>query len=306
VEDFDAVVNANRGTLDKMLQRDLNELDIWVEPLKEASVTWREFVELLEQPLREEIYSGRLEEEDLTSEQIEKYEACQRHMAYWLHDVIAHSRQAVMVSHDLLDEALDSARKRRKAEYRDALRKHLSEYLAYVNANLLLSVTFETGFHDWYDLQPFYREKFLRVAQDSAPGGKEVENVKKLFEVSFPEFSFWHPDNVIRALRDKRVEDLRSLVDQACKGEVEFDREFANRVLREVFTIEKSVGRFRNVISYATAPLGLIPLVGTPVQKAVEEAVVRPLESKKRKRFRWFYLISELAKRDRPGSGAFD
>ena len=52
--------------------------------------------------------------------------------------------------------------------------------------------------------------------------------------LSFPEFTFWTPVNIVRALKDKRIDDLRRLVEAAAKGDVEFDREFATRVLGEL------------------------------------------------------------------------
>jgi len=303
IEDFDAVIQANRDMLDQILQRDLKELELWIEPLKTAVTTWRQFTELLDRSLRHEIFAARLEKNNLTSEYTEQLWQYQMHMAQSFHHVVSCVPYRVRESLRLVDEALHSSRKRRKAKYHKALKEHLTECLSYVNANLLLSQTLEAGFHDWYDFQPFYREKFLRVAKDAPPGEKEIENVKKLFEISFPEFTFWHPDNVIRALKDDRIRDLRVLVDQACKGEVEFDREFANRTLQEVLKMETGIGTFRNMVSYATAPLGFIPVVGTPVQKAVEESATRLVERKKRKKFRWFYMISELATKARAELG---
>lgn len=118
-----------------------------------------------------------------------------------------------------------------------------------------------------------------------------------MFDVSFPEFTFWRPDNIVRALKDKRIVDLRRLVAAAARGEVEFDREFAVRSLIDVLRIERSIGKLRNFVSYLTAPLGFIPAVGTPVQKAVEEAFVQPIAHHRKKDYRWFYLISEMAER---------
>jgi hypothetical protein len=178
-----------------------------------------------------------------------------------------------------------------------------------VNANLLLSNELGSGFYDWCDFRPFYHDKFLRVARSAAPGENETECIRELFEVSFPEFTFWTPSNIVRALKDKRIVELRNLVDSAVRGDVTFDREFATRVLGEVLGVERSIGKLRNFVSYVTLPLGFIPWVGTPVQKAVEEAVVQPIARKRRSEYRWFYLISALAERtqretdERPGSG---
>lgn len=292
IEDFEEVIQDNKVMLQDILKRDLKELDLWVEPLNESINSWSEFVNRFDDNLRNEVF----DQGDY-----------QRNLHSHSHDIRAYHRHSIraalhhtinQVQHmGMLSEALKSSTKRRKSEYRNILKEQLSEYLSYVNANLLLSQRYKAGFHDWQDFSPFYREKFLRIAKDSSPAEKEINNVKKLFEISFPEFSYWQPKNVIKALKDKRIKDLRELIDLASKGDIEFDKEFANRVLSEVVQIESSITKFRTIVSYATTPLGFIPIAGTPLQKITEEAIVQPVQKKKRQKFRWFYMISELAKK---------
>lgn len=293
LEDFDAIVESNRPLLERMLERDLKELDSWVVPLKESVSVWRGFFDELRGTLREDIVRGRTSDSTGPGHfgDAALFHEFAHHTAHWMHNMMHRVHHSTM----LVELALRSSEMRRKSEYRQALRDHLAEYLSYVNANLLLCEKFQTGFHDWYDFQPFYRDKFLRVAQEAAPGQKEIASVKKLFEISFPEFTFWRPDNIVRALKDKRIRDLRQLVDDSADGKVDFDREFATRVLQEVFVIERNVARFRNIVSYITQPLGFIPFAGAVVQKAAEEAVGAAVENRRKRKFRWFYLISELA-----------
>jgi hypothetical protein len=214
-------------------------------------------------------------------------------MSGWLHGLKNYSLEV----HYLVEAALESSRKRRESEHREALRDVLREYLSYVNANLLLANELDGSLYDWSDFRPFYRDKFLRIGRDTAPGQEDVDNIRKLFQISFPEFAFWTPANVIRALKDRRIVELRRLVEAAAEGRVEFDREFGVRVLTEVLGVERSIGKLRNFVSYATLPLGLIPWVGDVVQKVVEEAVVQPIARKRKSNYRWFYLISEMAER---------
>lgn len=293
LEDFDSVVAQNRGLLERMLERDLKELDSWVTPLKESVQEWRRFVDAFRGPLRHDFLEGRLKDQGATPDEQEFYEEISYRMAAWLHGLGSYSLEA----HYLVEEALESSRKRRKSEHRKALRDVLREYLSYVNANLLLANELDGSLYDWSDFRPFYRDKFLRIARDTVPGQEQVENIRKLFQISFPEFAFWTPANVIRALKDRRIVELRRLVEEAAEGRIEFDREFGARVLAEVLRVERSIGKFRNFVSYATVPLGLIPWVGDVVQKAVEEAVVQPIARKRKSDYRWFYLISEMAER---------
>jgi hypothetical protein len=291
LEDFDSVIAQNRDLLEAMLERDLRELDSWVKPFKDSAAEWRRFMERFRRLQRRYFVAGRPTHQEATSDERAFYDDVSIQMKDCFHGIGNYSPY----THHLVEEALGSSRKRRESKHRDALREVLTEYLSYVNANLLLANTFGTGLHDWCDFRPFYRDKFLRVARAASPGQAEIDNVTKLFAVSFPEFAFWRPESIVRALKDKRIADLRRLVETAVAGEVEFDREFAARVLGEVLKIERSVGKLRNFVSYITAPLGFIPVVGTPVQKVVEEAVVQPVAHHRRKEHRWFYLISELS-----------
>ena len=305
IEDFDEVIKQNESLLEKMLEQDLKSLDLWIKPLKESVSYWEDFVSKFNGVLRFEYFYSYHQwppsQNDLNLHLLNNNDVyLQTHFGGdigndGLNLDLAHFGHIGEIK---LNDILNSpSAKRKTSAYRQQLKKYLIGYLSYVNANILLSQKFDTGFHDWYDFKPFYQEKFLRVAKESSPGEKEIENIKKLFEISFPEFSFWQPDNVLKALKDKRIQELRQLIDSACKGEVEFDREFANRILREVLKVETDMKKFRNIVSYLTLPLGFIPTIGTPIQKATEELITKPKELKKRKEFQWFYMISDLAQK---------
>lgn len=285
IENFEKIISDNKETLQSILKTDLKELDLWVKPLKEAICTWSSFFHRFDSKLRNELPENDLE-----------YQRCFNANYHTSHVVKLHTSMADIHDLTFLTDAIQSSSKRRKSEYRNVLKDKLSEYLSYVNSNLLLSYKLNAGFHDWQDFQPFYKEKFFRLAQDSFPLEKEKENVKKLFDISFPEFSNWNPKNVIKALKDSRIKELRNLIDDACSGKVEFDEKFANRVLSEVFKIESKLVKLRSIVSYITSPIGFIPTIGTPIQKAAEEAIILPIQKNKRQEYKWFYMISDLAK----------
>ncbi len=293
LENFDFIIQKNRSTLEVMLETDLKELDLWVPAMKQSLAIWRDFMKSMRGRFGQKMFSA------LSQKAGKKGEEARLTGIHWLHDTLMPAVHGAANFDLLLHVALESSTKRRRREYRDALRRGLSKYLSYVNANLLLSASLQAGFYDWSDFLPFYREKFLRVAQEGPPKAKHMESIKRLFEVSFPEFTFWQPENVIRALKDDRIQALREQVNRAASNEVKFDEQFARRVLGEVLRVEQSVGKFRKLVSYITAPLGFIPVFGTPLQKATEETIVRPVARKKRKSFQWFYLMSELAEKSR-------
>ncbi len=260
IEDFSSVISDNYDLLDTMLKKDLKILDEWVDALKESLNNWQAFLESVKGPLFDQMKQNR----DHAATQATVH--IQQMHSHQLSTIIHYAGNKVSGSYMLLEEALQSARKRRKSEYRNELRNILAGYLSQVNANLVLCESLQAGFHDWYDFGPFYREKFIRVGKENAPGQDGIENVKCLFDVSFPEYTFWTPKGLLKALKDKRIKDLRELVDKATQGEIEFDREFATRTLQEVLGVESGLGKFRNYASYVTSPLGFIPGIFSSIQ----------------------------------------
>lgn len=90
------------------------------------------------------------------------------------------------------------------------------------------------------------------------------------------------------------LESLRTLVSRAAAGEEEFDEEFATRTLREVLKIEQIVVAKRNLVGWLSQPIGLVPWVGSFLQKAVEVGSGRMVEVKLKKQMDWFFLVSEV------------
>ena len=78
-------------------------------------------------------------------------------------------------------------------------------------------------------------------------------------------------------------------------GKVRFDEHFAKSVLAEVLRSERKVTRFRNILGYATLPIGFIPGIGTPAQKVIEEAIGLPVMKNMKQKHRWLYMLSEIA-----------
>lgn len=287
LEDFGVIVNDNTEFLESMLKRDLRRLNDWVLPLKKSLNHWQEFAEIS----RNFSVTFRNLDDSLLSE-AEMDEV--RSSTVYLHHL--NSRAALaMARRDLLENALESSSKRRKPEFRQKLKEQVAEYLAYVNTNLVLANVLGAGFHDWHDLSPFYREKFITVGMRTMPEEAQISKLTELFSISFPEFQTWDVKNVIKALKDSRIRDLRVLVEEAVEGKVNFDKEFARRVLFEVLGVEQRLTRIRNISSYVTIPLSFLPWVGTPLEKGVDEVVGRFAEHRLKKDYRWFYLISELS-----------
>lgn len=301
IVDFKSILHRNTRLLQKMLDHDLLTIDQWVRPLVDSLRLWVDF--------------ARGAASTLLNGDIERFWGSiqgnnRKHTSRRLFDSEDDRKLALIRSggspliRDLglvadiclmAEEALSSASKRRKREYRNALREVLSWYLAYVNANLILSNELGTGFHDWCDFSPFYQHKWLSIGKETSETTRAVGEVQKLFSVVFPEFAISDVASLMKALKDKRIASLRTLIQEAVEGKVVFDTNFAKRTLHEVLGEETKTGRWRRIVSYATIPLGLFSLVGMAAQKAADESIGKLLEKKLKKRHEWFYMLSDIS-----------
>lgn len=282
--DFSSVLHPNSSLLEKMLDHDMSILDQWVEPLRESLATWGRFVDRSEWLVhdRERPYSSSPHPHHLA------------HGAVRAHEIGVAEVDAALLSR-MVEVALGSAEKRKRKEYRGALREVIQAYLVDVNSNLVLASELAIPFHDWLDFTPFYSTKFLSVGKredETQQGRKQVE---RLFTLAFPELAIQDTRTLLKVLNDKRVQDLRILISDAVLGKVQFDEHFAKSVLAEVLRSERRATRFRNILGYLTLPIGFIPWVGTPVQKLVEEAVGVPVARKMKQGHQWFYMLSDVA-----------
>lgn len=296
LKDFSSTLRPHAELLDRMIEHDLKILDQWVEPLRESLTLWRHFSRMsmnLMRAVRDDRFYGPNIHTDLHPP--EHYP----HNQLLLHEVdhMMHYDRAIVAQMTMLaSEALESSTKRERTEYHDALRNVLRSYLTYVDANLILSHQLEVGFHDWLDFTPFYSAKLLSVGRDEDPVREGRTQLEKLFTIPFPELAIRNTRSLMKVLNDKRLEELRGLVAEAIDDRVQFDNEFAKSVLREVFRNSEDAKKLRSIVGYATLPIGFIPWIGTIAQKAIEEGVGIQIEAKYKKKHRWFYMLSDVAR----------
>jgi hypothetical protein len=177
-------------------------------------------------------------------------------------------------------------------------RETLSSYLSYANANLILSNEMGAGLHDWEDFQPFYHQKFLAVGCDDAGLSAVGEASHQLFDIAFPEFTIRSPEHFMTLMTHRRVGELRSLIEEASRGDVEFDEGFARSVFREVIGVERTLGKRKRLLGYLTFPIGFLPFVGNYAQFLAEQGAESFMERRLKNKFRWFYLLSDLADKE--------
>lgn len=274
--DFDDIINKNKNYLRRLKRKDLEEPEIWLDSLYKSFALWHEF------RMKASIFHA-------TNEYGFSYDELYVHSMKAAKDEVL--RRKVM-------EIIENPDLRENPKNQQLMVRFLSSYLNSINANIVLSKSLNAGFHDWGDFSPLYQEKFQRLEKPLVHQ-EGISHVNKLFDVAFPEFIFEDRKALIKALKDKRVFDLRKIVESAVQGDVVFDREFANKTLISVLQTEHKISRLRNIVSYLTLPIGLIPVVGSVLPKVVEEVAGKMIEGKLKEDFRWFYLISDYKREDK-------
>lgn len=269
--DYAALLRDNTNLLTKMTQNDLRSVDQWIEALKSSLETWFAFVKAAEPKI-----------------------GLERAAHYYLH---GHTDSAESVVRLLI--MLDNPGRWRLNDFRrDEVHTGLESYLTYVNANIILSNVLGVGLHDWDDFLPFYHQKFLSVGREDLSTSAAVRASDQLFNLAFPELAIRSPEHLVKLLKHRRVDELRALIDEASQGRVIFDQDFARSVFREVFGVERRLGKQRQLVGYLTLPISFIPLVGNFAQPLLQEAIGTLLENRLKKQYRWFYMLSDLAEKE--------
>ena len=297
--DFGEIVRKNDSLLERMIEHDIKLLDQWVVPLRDSLELWRHFSEKSIQVLadQEPDWFSRgprirsMHDGPAFDRMPDSARAIMHEVAHLVHS----ERSAIASFSFMVEEALRSATKRREKEYREALRQLMRSYLCYVNANLVLSNELGVGFHDWLDFTPFYQTKFLSVGRDGDLVAESRTQVERLFSIPFPELAITSTRGLMRALNDRRIADLRQLIDDAVAGTVQFDQEFAKATLQEVLATEKRSQRWRSVLGYLTMPIGFVPWVGSVADKVVGETLGAIADRKIKAKHRWFYMLTEIS-----------
>jgi hypothetical protein len=214
VVDYIDILERNRQLLNVMVANDLEFLDSWVEVLEQSLLIWRRFTRSALRLLGTDNSSPHVEprmqrgyrdiDETRLHQTLEMYAATVAHG----YSLPASLKMALIRSRDAVDTELGTE-----------LRTALTSYLWYVNSNLILSNNLEAAFHDWGDFRPFYHKKFLAIGRQDLPGEKLADASRQLFEVSFPHLAIRGPAHLLKILRHKRVNELRTLVQEAAEDE---------------------------------------------------------------------------------------
>jgi hypothetical protein len=283
LKNFDSIKSRTQPVLEQAIALDLSEIPRWGRSIESSISQWRSV---------RNRFSDQIT--DMRSIGLTDFEHEGIHVLTQLMSI--GEMRAHFSSYEIIG-TIRRWKKRQPAEVRILARKLLRDYLAYINFNLILSCECQSPFIDWTDMQPLYEENFRPHGQDCLRASESqqiAEKSRRLFNCLFPSLIPKSHTEMMRAINDKRTDDLRNFVKNAIDRGETFDTLECAAILKEILRLERRAGVRRSITGWATLPLGFIPVVGTPIQKGAEELINRLWSNKPIERFAWYYLIDEI------------
>lgn len=286
-EDYSAILHDRKSDLESAIASDLEHgLDL-LPVLRQSTEKWHKALSLMRDDPFREILNEELREN-------------QHEFSMHMHitgNSLSHAQLAYEYRKMMLDSETESADKLSDKEL-----EILAPYITYTNANLILSESLGGGVFDWPDIVPFYNHKArTSLTTEPSEGFRASSALRKIFELTFPELGEMDTHEVLKILKDKRIRRLREMVSSVLENDEDIDPEFVVRVLREVIGDERRAKKLSKIVSYATLPLGLIPMAGTPLQKAAEEAADFAFSKVKEPKHSWYFMVNEVLAKRHPG-----
>jgi len=171
----------------------------------------------------------------------------------------------------------------------DTVRMQLRE----VNAGIALSMDLGAAPMFWAP----YRNYLAKKVENKSSVGyatNDADAAKQFFQVAFPRYAPNTVDHLRRLRSDPRISQLRSEIRRAVNSGDLMDPTYPQRVLEEVFKLERRIGKVRQIGGWIGSGLGLIPVLGIGIaSSAVTELIGGAVEKSIKKGFRWLYLISD-------------
>jgi hypothetical protein len=171
----------------------------------------------------------------------------------------------------------------------DQLRSQLRE----VNAGLALASVLEAAPMFWAPYKGYLEAKSSQAAA-AKRASEQASAAELFFRVAFPRY---RPDTIRelgRLRRDRRLRQLRQVIESASLTGDVMDPEYPQRILEEVLNVERKIGRVRQIAGWISAAIGLAlsPYLGLAAA-AVSETATLGVDKAIRRKWNWFYLISD-------------
>ena len=135
-----------------------------------------------------------------------------------------------------------------------------------------------------------YLQKKLALAGETDQSAAGTE----FFELVFPAYAPTSVKEFSKLRRDRRIGALRSEIRRASEHGDLIDPRYPQRVLDEVLRLEFAGRRARRIAGWVASAVGSIPVPGLGIAATgTAEAITAALDQRRRRSWRWFYLISD-------------
>lgn len=277
LSDYDNIYSNDSILLNEMLKKDLENIELWKDVLKNSQNIWNEILKNTNSEIIHEI-----------SREEQRLENIRPQMRY---EVLDEKQRELELSHTnfLKHLGIDTLAKSNNFYTEKTLRS----YFSYINSNILLSYFHGAAIFDWPDLFPFYQEKFLGVGLNSPTINNDKAQLEKLFSLIFPDIKYHNPSKFIKLIQHKGVEELRTLCNKATNGVVVFNHDYGINILQQALEAEQIISKKQKQLSWYSTPLGLIPGIGAFIQKPIEELAGKYIDAKYKKPMQWYFIVSK-------------
>ena len=165
--------------------------------------------------------------------------------------------------------------------------ENATNHLREVNACLTACDVLGVAPMMWAPYRRYLQEKLASVgATDQSAAGTEF------FKLAFPAYTPTSLKEFSKLREDRRIGALRSEIRRASEHGDLVDPRYPQRVLNEVLRLERKDARVRRIAGWIATTAGIIPGLGFAATVAAE-AVTTALDKRRKKPWRWFYLVSD-------------
>ena len=172
-------------------------------------------------------------------------------------------------------------------ELHETALEELRDQLQEVNAGISIAAQLNCAPMFWAP----YR---LYLEQKTASTNQQTEAPRLFFKIAFPRYQPSSVKDLKRLRQDRRARQLREVILSAAQSGDVMDPKYPQRILEEVFRLEKKIGQVRQIISWISSAIGLVPVPGLGLATTVVgELASTGIEQWLRKDWHWFYLISD-------------
>lgn len=226
------------------------------------------------------------------------------HIPFGIFAYLSDSRTALTEENYLrVRRLIFSDRQRVTRGEREILTMCLRPYLNHVFSCMAVRNELELPLADWENLRPLYVPLHRQLGPMKPRAEQIQDKVRELFECAIPMFEPESVGELLRLLKDKRIEVLREFVRVSVKEGHEFSHEDVQKVLREVHRVNIKKGRLGsglNLTGFAigagltVAGVGVGPsIIAAAAVSSMQEVAQNTASDYLQHELAWLYLLME-------------